>query len=260
MFELLGITLVQFELFLLVTARVLTIIVLLPIFSSNNINPFWKVFLGLYLALICTSLIRPPEILPVSFSILAIYAMKEIVVGLAIGLAAKVLFEVLHFAGFMVGRGMGLAMLTVVDPATDDEINAIGQLMYFVAILIMFSINGHHFFIRAVFDSFYLIPITEAFFSESLVQSFIIIIGDIFKIGFMIGAPVIVLLFIQKVILAFLSRISPEMNVFFLGLPLGILMGLYILSIYWQYFSYAFIKYFEIFQENFTTFIRILGP
>lgn len=259
MFETLGITLSEFQHFLLITARISILVAVLPIISNRGVPHPFKILLGLFLALICINIIPRPDFLPVSFLFLVFYAGQEILIGLLLGLITHFLFEAMILGGFMAGRLMGLSMLSLVDPSSRNKSNAIGQLSTFVAILILFATNGHHFFINAIFNSFYLIPISKISFSPELVDHLIEISKSIFTLAFKFSAPFLAFLFLERVLMALFAKIAPDFHVIIISLPLSLLMGFYIMSIYWPYFNYAFQKFFENYKTDIMTFMKLLG-
>jgi len=202
MFETLGFTVAEFERFLLVAVRIITLVNLLPIISSPSIDIKVRVMFGMFLSMIIAPIIPVPEDLPVTFIWLIPYAIKEILIGLLLGTVSKVLFEALNFAGSQVSRMMNLSMVSLIDPASSDKTNAIGQMYYFIAMLLLFVTNGHHFFIQAIFDSFYHIPLTKVVFHANLVTQLINVTSSIFIIGLKVGAPIFGILFLQRVLLA----------------------------------------------------------
>lgn len=259
MFELFGVTLTEFEHFLLVYSRVAALMSVLVIFSGKNVNEPFKILLSLVVAFLCNGIVPPAKGLPVSFMLLLPLAAKEVLVGLALGLVGNILIEIMQFAGHMISQAMGLAMLQLVDPMSDEELDAIGQMLYMFSILLIFAVNGHHFFFRSIFDSFYLIPISQANWDPSLLKFFTGMVVKIFVLGLKISAPLVGVLFVEKVMLALFAKVSPEMDVFIMSLGLGVLAGLYMFTFYWSYFAHYLNIVLEIIKQDSLTFMKILG-
>lgn len=258
MFELLGITLVELQFFLLIIARISAMTFTLPIISANTIPLMFKAFLAVFIAIIVSTIVPPPSGLPVLFPILGFMAMKEVAVGLLIGMVAEFLFEAVKLAGFMIGRAMGLSMLTILDPNSEESVDSVAQLSIFIATLFMLVMNTHHFLLNVIFKSFYLIPLTEGMFNDQILRHTIEMSTQIFVIGLKIGAPLIVFLFMEKVIVAVFAKFSPDLHIIIISLPLSLLMGFYLLMYYWSYFAYAWNIYFEMYQEQVLTFLKLL--
>jgi len=259
MLEFLGITLAELQFFLLIFSRIMALTLTLPIISSESVPKLFSLLFAFFLAMIANPILPVIDILPVSFAFLGYYAAIEIAVGLCIGLVSSLLFEAITYAGFLVSELMGLAMVTVLDPNSMEENDVLGQLSTFVAILLILALDGHHFFIKTIFDSFYLIPVSKAVFSAALLSELISQVSLIFVIALKIGAPLIAFLFMQRVIMALFARFSPDLQILMISLPLSLLMGFYILSVYWSYFAFAWNKYFELYKSELLSFIKLLG-
>ncbi|MCD4651124.1 MAG: flagellar biosynthetic protein FliR, partial [Candidatus Cloacimonetes bacterium] len=259
MFETLGITAAEFEHFLLIMMRITGLVTTLPIFSSRTIPLHVKMVFSLALAFICSSILPVPDSLPADVMILGFLAIKEMTVGLIIGLVTQFIFEGLKLAGFMIGRMMSLSMMTLINPATDETTPVLSNLMYFVAILLLLSTNGHHFFIQTIFDSFYFVPLTEMSFSSTLLIKLTEMFSSVFVIGLKLGAPIFAALFLERVLLGLFAKVTPEIQILIVAMPIAILLGFWFLMFYWPYFIYAFLKLFGIYRDEIMHFIRLLG-
>jgi flagellar biosynthetic protein FliR len=135
----------------------------------------------------------------------------------------------------LVGFQMGLAMANVVDPSTSEQIPLLGELNNIIAILIFLTINAHHWFLHAVADSFRLVPPFAFHFSNSLMGQLVALSGDMFVIAIKVGAPVIAALFLMSVAFGVAARTVPQMNIFFVAMPIQILVGLLFISFSFPY-------------------------
>ena len=259
MFEYLGITIAQFETALLIFVRIFTLLSVLPIFSLEDVDVRVRIWFGFFLTLICYGIVPIPKELPVAFYAMIPLAVKEVLVALCIGMFSSFLFESIQFAGAQVGQLMGLDMITMFDPTTEEEHNVIGQLGVFFAILLLFATGGYHFFIKAIFNSFYLIPLTHFHFGGDLLTKAIYITGQIFVLGIKIGAPLIIVLYLTRILVGFLEKMAQEADVFSIIITLELMLGFYLLVYYWPYFSYIFFKVFNIYQSDILTVIKMLG-
>ncbi len=223
----LNISLSQVQIFLLVFLRVSAILLTAPIFNSRNIPVVFKVGLSFAVALILFPLLNLPD-LPVRFEVipLVIGIISEILIGIVIGLAARMIFEGIQLAGELAGFQMGLAMANVIDPATSEQVPLLAQLNNLLALLIFLSINAHYWFLRALVESFRMVPPFEFQFTHSLMEQIISLAGNIFVVGVKVGAPLIVVLLFMSVAFGLAARTVPQMNIFFVAMPLKILVGL----------------------------------
>jgi len=159
-----------------------------------------------------------------------IYGLKEILVGLTIGLMIKFIFWGISFAGSLIGFQMGLAMAQAFDPSSDTENNVIGTVLSMVAILIFILVNGHHYLIRSVVYSYKIIPIGGMQFTENLYQLLIKYSFEVFILAAKIAAPLIVSFFLINVAGGIISRMIPQMQVFFVLQPLQIGLGFLLIT------------------------------
>ncbi|MCD4828534.1 MAG: flagellar biosynthetic protein FliR [Candidatus Cloacimonetes bacterium] len=260
MFEALGFTLAEMEHFLLILARIGALLFTMPLFNAKYINGRWRLALGIFLAFICVHVLPVPGTLPVPSLFLLFLAAKEVMVGLIIGLVCNIIFEGIRLAGFLAGRLMSLTMMTLIDPTNDQSTQVISQILYFVALLLLLATNGHHFFIQAIFDSFHRVPVTMAHFPAATVTWLISMTASIFVIGIKVGAPVYAVLFLERIMLALFAKFAPQMHVLIVALPLGILIGLNMMMLFWPYYAAAFLGIFETFTGQVSQFIALFGP
>ena len=184
---------------------------------------------------------------------------REALIGLSIGFITTLLFYGIQMAGQIIGIQIGFGIISVMDPLTNVQISLIGQLYYMVSLLVFLAINGHHFLVRALVFSFEVIPLGSGTFSPGLAELMSTLSGLIFGTALQIAAPVMVTLILTDVGLGFIARVAPQMNVFIVGFPLKILIGLFVITLVISYLPYVFEKMFLRFQEDIITFIRLIG-
>jgi flagellar biosynthetic protein FliR len=238
----LSISLPQLQMFFFVFLRVGAILMSIPVFESRSIPHLFK--LGLAFA---TSAILFPMLqlspLPVSMSILSfgIGAAGEILIGLVIGFSVKLIFAGIQLAGQMAGYQMGMAIANVMDPSESQQIPVLGQFNNLVALLVFLSINAHYWFIRALTQSYRLVPPLNVHLESSLMDRLIYLSGKMFVIAIQVGAPVTAVLLVTTVAFGLVARTVPQMNVFIVAMPLKIGVGLLFLGFSLPYFS-VFLK------------------
>lgn len=259
MFETLGITITEFQTWLLIFARILTIFVTLPLFSNEQLDPRLKAFICFFLSLICIKIVPPSKLLPLDFIMLMFFMMKEVFVGLCIGSFCSFIFESFRFAGNQVGQLMGMSMAEMIDPLYDEQSEATSELFNIFAILLILAINGHHFFIKVLFESFYIIPLTTLNFPNEILPRFIEILQQIFIIGIKLAAPIMIVLLLVKVMIGLLNRMVQEADVFSIILVLDLLLGFYILQYYWPYYATMVNQNFLLYKREVMEFIKLMG-
>ena len=247
------------EIFVLVFARVSTFIVLTPILGAKGVPAIAKIGLSFLLAILIfpllpkVSVAAPTKVLPF-FLMLG----KEVVVGLLLGFITVFIFASVQLAGELIGIQIGFGMANVVDPMSNAQISLIGQFGYFIAAMIFITIDGHLFLISGIRQSFEIVPLFSASFHSMLNQKIITMTGEMFIAAVKIGAPVITTLLLTSISMGILARTVPQMNVFFVALPLKIGIGLFILALSLPIIGHFFNLVFSKFQGDFNLIMRLL--
>jgi flagellar biosynthetic protein FliR len=254
-----NISLNEIELFILIMARITAIFVLFPLFSSPSIPLPAKVGGSFFVAVLLFPLFSDTVIsVPKQTIPFLLMLSKEVLVGLVLGFVALTLFAGIHVAGQLAGMQMGFAIVNAIDPQTQQNVSIIASFQNLIATMIFLSINGHLFLLSGIKKSFEVIPLMGLSYSPALNTQIIKIGADIFIVGIKIGAPVITALLLTSVALGIMAKVFPQMNVFFVGLPLKIGLGITVVALSLPLFFYAFGRLFNVFQNNFSTIIQLL--
>jgi flagellar biosynthetic protein FliR len=226
-----SISLPQLQMFFLVFLRVIAIVMTVPVFSSKSIPILFKLGLGFSMTILLVPLLKPGEIPFLSDIIpFGIGVMSEIVLGITIGFSVRLVFAGIQLAGQLAGFQMGFAIVNVMDPLTSAQVSIVAQLKYIIAILIFLAINAHHWFLRALVESFRLVPPFGFHFSASLMECLMRLGGSMFVVAVKVAAPVMVALLLTSVALGLVARTVPQMNIFIVAFPLKIVIGLLFLA------------------------------
>jgi len=238
----LNISLPQLQLFLLVFLRIGAILLTMPVFESNTIPHLFRLALAFAVSLILFPLLKLNP-MPVAGSIIAlgIDAAREILLGLTIGFSVKFVFAGIQLAGQLAGYQMGLAIAEVLDPADSQHIPLLAQFNNLVALLIFLAMNAHYWFIKALIQSYRIVPLLSAHFGSSLMEQLTQLGGNMFVIAIQVGAPVIAVLLVTSAAFGLIARTVPQMNVFIVAMPMKIGVGLIFLGFSLPYFA-AFLK------------------
>ncbi|MBN1759570.1 MAG: flagellar biosynthetic protein FliR [Chitinispirillaceae bacterium] len=220
----------QAALFFLVFVRVVSILALVPIYGSQSIPPQLKVGF----ALILTALLFVPSTTAgitfgneFSLPFFGLLVAKEVMVGVAVGYVASMLFTAVQFAGKLVDTEMGFGFVEQMDPTTNERVTVWGQMQVVLFTVIFLIMNGHYFLLLAVQKSFELIPLTGAHLPGGMVAMHLTTVtGAIFVVAVKFAAPIYVTLILSEVALGAVARTVPQMNIFFIGMPLKIATGL----------------------------------
>lgn len=217
--------------FMLVLSRVGGIFAALPVFGGRMLPVRIKAITVLMITLVCfpTLSVAIPQVPPDAFS-LALLVFSEVMVGLTLGFITQIIFAAVEFSGQIIGMQMGLTISSIIDPSRGTQTQIMSVVQTLFATLMFLSLNIHHLFIRAIMDSFRVIPLGGWHLSGELVNFLVIRTADIFIIGIRLAAPVMVALLLTTVALGIMARAFPQMNIFMISMPLNIGLGLVILG------------------------------
>lgn len=217
------------ELFLLVFVRMTGLFVTAPIFGRRNIPAYFKIGFAFMTALLMVNVIKTGSLANTdNFMLYALYIVKEFLVGVLIGFIAYAVFTSIYIAGQIIDMQIGFGMVNVLDPLSNIQVPISANLYYILAMVIFLVTNGHHMLISALFQSFNLLPLGSAVVGPDMLENTVGMFQEMFSIGFKIAAPIVAAVIITDVVLGIISKTIPQMNVFILGMPLKILIGIII--------------------------------
>jgi flagellar biosynthetic protein FliR len=221
------------EAFILVFLRVGGIIVTIPVISDTSVPLQVKAALTILISLIIFPLVLPNIPEPANYQVLILmYRMAgEVMIGVIIGFSAKFVFAGIQMAGEMIGFQMGLSMANVIDPTTDQQVSTIAELQYLMAMLIFLIVDAHHIFFSAIIKSYSIVSPLTFHFSGQLMQSIFEFSQEMFVIAVKLGAPLMAVMLFTNVGLGIIARTVPQMNIFIVGFPLQIGIGLIFLGL-----------------------------
>ena len=217
--------------FFLVFTRMGGIMIFAPYFSETAIPRKVKIALALVLAVLTFGDVALPGGLDGSPGMMAVAAGAELLVGVAIGLAAQLLMAAVQLAGELLGHDIGFAIVNTVDPVTEQRVSVIGQAQAFVALVIFLALGGDAILVKALVGSYEIVPLAGGRVTPGLVKVLVEISGSMFDLAIKVAAPGVAVLFLVTVALGFLARTVPQMNVLIVGFPLRIGVGLAMLMI-----------------------------
>jgi flagellar biosynthetic protein FliR len=223
--------------FVLIFARMSGLMVAAPIFGEATVPPQVRAGLALLISLVFYPIVAAPKLGadPQLFQIVHL-VIVETGVGLLIGFSARLLLSGIELAGEVAGFQMGLGLVNVIDPTFQNQVSLVAQTMTLFATLILVVMDGHHLFIQALASSYTLVPAGTAVLSQNTFQSFTMLTGQLFVIGLKVGAPLVVSLLAANFAMGLMARSVPQMNVFVVGFPFTIGLGLVFLVLGFPYF------------------------
>jgi flagellar biosynthetic protein FliR len=208
--------------FFLVLSRVTGMVLLTPVFSTTQLPMRIRAFIGIALALVITPLQMAdlPEIRAGLLGLAPLLA-GEILVGLMLGLGIRLVFTGVQLTGQIIGHMSGMQIADVFDPNSSSNIPIYSQLLDLFCIAFFLAIGGHRNVLRALLTSFQDLPIGGSRMERGVIEELEVLIGASFHLGVQIGAPIIVSLLLATLILGFVARTLPQLNVFQVGFNLN---------------------------------------
>jgi len=229
----------EIETLLLVFVRVAGIIMTAPILGSTNTPQLMKVgFVAALTMLIYPTLNIPTVEYPRTLTGLVFALGGELLIGVLLAYVARLVFTGIEVAGTLIGYQMGFAIVNVLDPTTSSNVSITSRMYSIFSMLFFLIMNGHHYFISALAGSFAVIPPLGMHYSGNIVEFLVNLFGNIFVVGIKLSAPIMAALFFSNVALGLVARTVPQMNVFIVGFPLQIGLGLLMIGLTIPLFSF----------------------
>lgn len=219
------------EYFLLILTRVSCFVFIAPFFSMTNTPARVRVALSVFTALLLYQVLTPaPAVYSDTVMEYALIVMKEAICGLLLGFGVNICTAIVNFAGSIADMETGLSMATLLDPTTREQTSITGVLYQYAFMLMLIASGMYRYLLGALADSFELIPVNGAVFqSEKLLETIIMFMSDYVIIGFRIVLPIFCTVLLLNAVLGVLAKVSPQLNMFAVGIQLKILVGIFIL-------------------------------
>lgn len=222
-------TVEQFEFYLCILVRMTAFLYTAPIFSLKNVPQRVKLLFAMLFAFLLFQIL-PYE--PLSYTTTVGYGVlvgKEALTGLIMGFVSNVCFQILSFAGRTLDMEIGFSMVTELDPLTNNQVTITANLYTYAVTLTFLVTDMHYYVIKALSDSFQVIPVGGAVFRPSIYEIMVEFMKDYFILGFRIILPMFATTLIVNIVLGILAKVAPQMNMFVIGLQLKVFVGLTVL-------------------------------
>ncbi|MDB5566409.1 MAG: flagellar biosynthetic protein FliR [Tardiphaga sp.] len=231
--------------FMLVFARIGAMVMLLPGLGEVNIPARAKLSIALMLTLIILPLHRSAyNVDTTSIVPLLVLMVHEIVIGIVLGATARVTLSALQVAGSIIAQQLGLGFVTSVDPTQGQQGVLIGNFLTILGITLLFATDTHHLVIAALNDSYKIFAPGEIMSSGDVAQLATNAFAAAFKIGTQLAAPFLVFGLVFNMGLGVLARLMPQMQVYFVGVPLSIIIGFLIFAVVLATMMGTYLDYF----------------
>jgi len=231
--------------FMLVFARIGSMVMLLPGLGESNIPVRVKLAIALMLTLIILPLHRDAYHVDLqSVPALLVLMLHEIIIGVVLGATARVTLAALQVAGSVIAQQLGLGFVTTIDPTQGQQGLLVGNFLTMLGITLLFATDSHYLVIAALSDSYAVFTPDEMLPSGDVAALATRAFAAAFKIGMQLSAPFLVFGLVFNVGLGVLARLMPQMQVYFVGVPLSILAGFLILGLVLTAMMGTYLDYF----------------
>lgn len=238
--DILNFNFAELEIFVYVFIRVGMIILFSPILGSGTIPVKVRVGLIIFVSIVAFPVVKTQPMPHTQGTLeLVTFIALEAMIGFCIAFAARLIFTVVQLSGTLIDFQMGFGVVNVIDPQTSSQVSITAQVQNILAILIFLALDAHHFIVRTIVESFFVLNPQKAAFTSSTMEFMLQLVSGTFVMGIKLAAPLMAILFFLSVGLGLVARTVPQMNVFIVGFPLQIAIGLAMLAATMSFFSMA---------------------
>lgn len=214
--------------FILLFFRFGALFMAVPIFSHNSIPASTKAAMAFFFTIVFYSSM-PPLAIPITVPSIILAILSELFFGLAIGTILQIAFNAITFAGGQISFMMGFSMASAIDPQSGISMPIISQFLSLMALMVIFSIDMHHWMLLFIDGSLQNIPLGGFIMSEDFFNYVIKAMSNMFLVGFMIAFPITALSWLADVIFGMLMKTMPQFNLLVIGFPIKIIVSFVVL-------------------------------
>lgn len=224
-------SLTDIEYFLLILVRISMFVYLAPFYGMKGVPNQVKIGLSFFVSVLLFHVTQPHEALAYNtvwgYSVIV---AKEALTGLFLGFGVSICTSIVNFAGRIIDMETGLSMVNLVDPTTKEMSSMTGVFYQYMVTLILMISGMHRYLLQALAETYVLIPVNGAIFqTDKLLETMLVFLKDYILIGFRICLPVFAVMLLLNAVLGIMAKVSPQMNMFAVGLQLKVLVGLCVL-------------------------------
>ncbi len=236
--------------------RIGAMMMVAPIFSVRQIPVRFRALLAVLITLIVQPVLAPAPLVPV-FSIDALLiAFQQMAIGVALGFLLQMAFNALIFGGQVMAYSMGLGFANMVDPTNGVQVPVVAQFWLILAMLAFLLVNGHLLLIAAVVETFNVLPIASDGLTRAGIWELLSWASRMFAAGLLMAMPVITALLLVNIGMGVVSRAAPQLNIFAIGFPITLMMGLILI---WTTLPQVMGSFGGLVNETFEHSLRVLS-
>lgn len=240
--------------------RILGLIMVAPMFGHRSVPARVKIGLGVFIALIIAPTLPPmPDVGLGSWYGLLIL-VQQFLIGIAIGYIMRIIFAAVEAAGEIIGLQMGLGFASFFDPQSAGQTLVLARFFNMLALLVFLAVNAHLLLLGVLVDSFQTLPISAQPLSAAGFYNVAAFGSTVFVVGLQLALPLITILLLTNLSLGILTRSAPQLNIFAIGFPITLGVGLIVLDLTLPFFAPQLEMTLQQGFETTATVIRSLRP
>jgi len=206
--------------------RALALFTSLPVLGQRVVPVRVRIALAFFIAVAAQATLPPMPAVALDSMAALLLAAQQVLVGLALGFAVRIVFAAIELGGEMIGLQMGLNFASFFDPATASQTNGVGRLFGAMVALLFVVIDGHLAVIAALVQSFTAFPVSTDVLGWLRTLQPQLWGAQVFQLGLWIALPLVGMLLFINIVLGVISRVAPQINVFAVGFPVTLAVGL----------------------------------
>jgi flagellar biosynthetic protein FliR len=223
-------------------SRILGLFTSAPLFSISNFPMTARIGMALAISIL-VSPILPAQSMIDPFSLSGIASlMNQFIIGIAIGFVMRIFFTAIEMMGDLIGMSMGMSFASFYNPQTQAQTQVISQFFSMVLILLFITTDLHLVVIDSLIQSFYIVPIDQVSLNVRGFKEMAFLGAKIFSIGLQLSLPIVTALLITNIALGVLTKAAPQLNLFGIGFPVTMAVGLVMIFVSLPYMIKPFIK------------------
>jgi flagellar biosynthetic protein FliR len=261
MTDLLGFTIRDIQVFVLLLTRIGTVFTVAPIFGSPTVEPKIKAAITLVITMVLFPLADKTHVGDLGNTMWGFLPLvvSEFFIGFAIGFGCRLFFQAIEFAGFLFSQEIGLSVAQMFNPEF-GQIPVLAQFFVLFTSVLFLSADMHHWMLQSFWDSYRAVPLASVDFKGPFFDHFVRMTAQVLTVGFTIAGPVYACMFLITIVLGIMARVLPTLNIFMVGFSAKTMAGLFVLYLFVEIYAVAFGKLFGGFRNDVETLIRLMGP
>jgi flagellar biosynthesis protein FliR len=215
----------------MVLARISGLVAFVPFFGNASIPMNARALLAFAITIIVLPFAAEKMVPPPNLGALVVALVGELLIGLVFGLMITAIFSGLELAGLLIGQQLGISLAQVFDPLFEEETSVLGQLYFWLALVIFLLVRGHLVLLGALIRSFHSLPLGNFTVNPEFLRGLTTVLHSSFILALQVSAPVIVAIFLTTLALGFVGRTVPQLNILSVGFSLRMVLGYILITV-----------------------------